>query len=243
MQLWTALMLGFAGSLHCAAMCGPLVLAMPVPPGRLRAHITGKLAYNAGRIVTYGLLGMAFGLSGQWISLAGFQRWVSILAGVAILIGMFGWPRRHATLLISRPLGALKSALGSRLQRHGWTAQFTFGLLNGLLPCGLVYVACAAAAATASLAGGLHYMVLFGVGTVPMMLGLGLAGRALQFKLQFRLRKLIPVSMATMAVLLLLRGLDLGIPYLSPHPNSTDPAKSSCCEVTPEAAPSPSAQR
>lgn len=235
MQLWTALMLGLAGSLHCAAMCGPLILAMPVAPGKLGTHIAGKLAYNAGRIVTYGLLGIVFGLSGHWLSLAGFQRWVSIIAGVAILIGMLGGPRRRATLLIARPLGVLKSALGSRLQRHGWTAQFTFGLLNGLLPCGLVYVACAAAAATASLAGGLRYMVLFGLGTVPMMLGLGLAGRALQFKLQLRLRKLIPVSLATMAVLLLLRGLDLGIPYLSPQLDSGDPANSSCCEVASEA--------
>lgn len=236
MQLWTAFLLGLAGSLHCAAMCGPLILAMPVARGKLGAHIAGKLAYNAGRIVTYGLLGIVFGLSGHLLGLAGFQRWLSIIAGVAILIGMFGTPRRHATLLIARPLGALKSALGSRLQRHGWTAQFTFGLLNGLLPCGLVYVACAAAAATASFAGGLQYMVLFGMGTVPMMLGLGLIGRGLQFQLQLRLRKLIPISLAMMAALLLLRGLDLGIPYLSPHLDSADPAKSSCCEVTPEAA-------
>lgn len=222
-------MIGIAGSLHCAGMCGPLVLAMPATSGRFGAHLTGKLAYNAGRIVTYGMLGLLFGLSGQLIGLAGFQRWVSIAAGAAILLSLLAWPMRNATLIIARPVGVLKSALGKLLKRHGLMSQFSFGLLNGLLPCGLVYVACAAAAATASIITGLQYMLLFGLGTVPMMLGLGLAGQGLHFKLQLRLRRLIPVSLGVMACLLILRGLGLGIPYLSPQLDSSVPADSTCC--------------
>lgn len=229
MQLWTALMIGFAGSLHCAGMCGPLVLAMPATPDKFGAHLAGKLAYNAGRIVTYGLLGLVFGLFGQMLGLAGFQRWVSIAAGAAILLGVLALPLRHATTLIARPVNTLKIALGKLLKARSVPAQFSFGALNGLLPCGLVYVAAAAAAATGSVPGGLQYMTLFGLGTVPMMLGLGLAGRMLHRQLQFRLRKIVPLSLGIMAGLLILRGLGLGIPYLSPHLNSSDPAESSCC--------------
>ena len=112
MQLWTALMIGFAGSLHCAGMCGPLVLAMPATSGSFGAHLTGRLAYNAGRIVTYGVLGLLFGLFGQMIGLAGFQRWVSIAAGAAILLSLLAWPLRNATALIARPVNRLKTALG-----------------------------------------------------------------------------------------------------------------------------------
>jgi len=222
-------MIGLAGSLHCAGMCGPLVLAMPAGSGRFGVQLTNKLAYNAGRIVTYGALGLLFGLFGQLVGLAGFQRWVSIAAGAAILLSLLAWPMRNATLLIARPVGILKSALGRTLRHHGLTAQFSFGLLNGLLPCGLVYVACAATAATANILSGLQYMLLFGLGTVPMMLGLGLVGQGLNFKLQLRLRKLVPVGLGVMAALLILRGLGLGIPYLSPQLDSSSPAEASCC--------------
>jgi hypothetical protein len=229
MQFWTALLIGLAGSLHCAGMCGPLVLAMPASSGKFGVHLTNKLAYNAGRIMTYGALGLVFGLFGQLIGLAGFQRWVSIAAGAAILLSLLAWPLRNATRLIARPVGILKSALGRALRQHSLAAQFSFGLLNGLLPCGLVYVACAAAAATSNILTGLQYMLLFGLGTVPMMLGLGLAGQGLNFKLQLRLRKLIPVGLGMMAALLILRGLGLGIPYLSPQLDASAPTKSSCC--------------
>jgi len=229
MQLWTALLIGFAGSLHCAGMCGPLVLAMPATPGKFGSHLAGKLAYNAGRIVTYATLGLLFGLFGQMLGLAGFQRWVSIAAGVAILLSLLALPLRNATTLIARPVNTLKIALGKLLKARSLPAQFSFGALNGLLPCGLVYVACAAAAATGDALAGVQYMALFGLGTVPMMLGLGLAGRMLHLQFQLRLQKLVPVSLGIMAGLLILRGLGLGIPYLSPQLNSASPAESSCC--------------
>lgn len=232
MQLWTALLIGFAGSLHCAGMCGPLVLAMPVAPGKFAAQLTGKLAYNAGRITTYALLGLLFGTFGQMLGLAGFQRWVSIAAGAAILLSLLALPLRNATFRIARPVNWLKSALGRLLKVRSLPAQFSFGALNGLLPCGLVYVACAAAAATGDALVGVQYMALFGLGTLPMMLGLGLAGRLLHRQFQFRLQKLVPVSLAVMASLLILRGLSLGIPYLSPQLDSTKPAESSCCHKT-----------
>jgi hypothetical protein len=229
MELWTALLLGFAGSLHCAGMCGPLVLAMPAAPGNAMAHLWRKLAYNAGRITTYAGLGLLFGLFGGLLGLAGFQRWISILTGAVILISLAVWPARQTSAWIARPVGWLKLALGRWLARPGALAQFTFGLLNGLLPCGLVYVAALAATAAHHPLAGMQYMLAFGVGTVPMMLGLALLGRSLHFRLHAHLRRLTPVCFGLMAALLILRGLGLGIPYLSPQINSAAPAESSCC--------------
>lgn len=230
MQLWTALLIGFAGSLHCAGMCGPLVVAMPATPGKFGAHLTGKLVYNAGRIATYAILGMLFGAFGQMLGLPGVQRWVSISVGGVILLSLLALPLRGATTLIARPVNVLKRALGKLLKARSVPAQFSFGALNGLLPCGLVYVGCLAAAATGDALAGLQYMTVFGLGTVPMMLGLGLAGRMLHLQIQLRLQKLVPVSLGVMAALLILRGLGLGIPYLSPNLNPANPAESSCCQ-------------
>lgn len=228
MQLLTAFMLGFAGSLHCAGMCGPLVLAMPALGPNLATQVAGRLVYNGGRLLTYGILGIIFGLVGQALGMVGVQRWVSIGAGALILLGLFAWPLRGSSALIARPVARLKSALGGLLQRRTVGSQFLFGGLNGLLPCGLVYVACAAAATTGSVLSGLQFMLVFGLGTVPMMLGLGLAGRFFHARLQGKVQKIIPICLGVMAVLLILRGMSLGIPYFSPHLD-TIAGECSCC--------------
>jgi len=216
MELWTAFFLGLVGSAHCAGMCGPLALALP-PTGNTRAlFLAGRFAYNGGRIVTYAGIGALFGLLGQTFALAGLQRWVSLAAGAAILIGLLVSSRFARGFPVVKAVDLLKSALGSLLKRRSLVSIFTLGLLNGLLPCGLVYVAAAAAAATGHLAGGIEFMVAFGLGTVPMMLAFGLIGPRIQFALRLRLQRLVPVALATVAVLLILRGMAFGIPYLSP---------------------------
>lgn len=227
MELWVAFMLGFAGSAHCAGMCGPLALALPTGGRRGIALVSNRLAYNAGRVTTYGGLGVVFGLIGRSLALAGVQRWVSIGLGVAILLGVFIAKVRMLTLKFALPVGGLKSALGCLLQRQTLASQYAFGILNGLLPCGLVYVAGVGAAATGGLMAGVEYMLVFGLGTVPMMLALSLAGQALPAGFRLRLQKLIPVCLAVVAVLLILRGLSLGIPYLSP--DLAGPGAGTCC--------------
>jgi hypothetical protein len=113
-----------------------------------------------------------------------------------------------------------------QLRHRSFKSLAILGLLNGLLPCGLVYVACAGATATGGLMAGVQYMAAFGLGTVPMMLGISLSGRLIPIALRLQLRKAIPVSVFLLASLLILRGLALGIPYLSPDLAS---ANSSCC--------------
>jgi sulfite exporter TauE/SafE len=216
MQLWTAFLLGFVGSAHCAGMCGPLALALPHWGRGQASFLTGRLLYNFGRIVTYALLGAVFGLLGQGVALAGLQRWVSLTLGAAILIGLLVAPQFANRIPVTRGVNWLKGALGTMLQRRAMPAMFGIGLLNGLLPCGLVYVACAAATATGDVLSGMRYMVAFGLGTLPMLLAISLLGTKLQFALRFKVQRLIPVSLALVGMLLLLRGMALGIPYVSP---------------------------
>jgi sulfite exporter TauE/SafE len=224
MDLLTALILGLVGSLHCAGMCGPLALALPAPGRTRTGFVIGRLAYNLGRIATYCLLGVVFGIVGQTLLLAGLQRWVSIALGVSLFLGLFASRR----LALWRPVTALVAQIRYRmsglLRRRSFSSLALLGLLNGLLPCGLVYVACAGATATGSIVAAVRYMTAFGVGTVPMMLAVGLLGTLMPVGLRLNLRKAIPVSVFLLASLLILRGMSLGIPYLSP-----DLAAGHCC--------------
>lgn len=216
MILSTAILLGAIGSLHCAGMCGPLALALPATGHSRSTFVAGRVAYNLGRITTYCLLGVVFGLIGQSLALAGFQRWVSLGAGSAILLGLLVSSRPSASLPVARAVAWIKSGLGALLRRRSIVSVFSLGVLNGLLPCGLVYAACAGAVTTGGWLAGVEYMAAFGFGTVPMMLVIGLVGQKLQLTLRFKLQRLIPACVALVAVLLILRGLSLGIPYLSP---------------------------
>jgi hypothetical protein len=225
-MLWTAFMLGLAGSLHCAGMCGPLAMALPHPGGGVAGFLASRLAYNLGRLATYTVLGAVFGLLGKSLALAGIQRWLSVGAGSLILLGLLFSARLGAGTPVVRAVLRLKASFGRLLQRRTLSSLGLLGLLNGLLPCGLVYAACAGATATGSLLGAMAYMALFGCGTLPLMLGIGLSGHALSAAIRFRLQQLVPASLAVVAVLLILRGLSLGIPYVSPVLAADDPA---CC--------------
>jgi hypothetical protein len=228
MENWTALLLGLVGSVHCAGMCGPLALALPAGGSSRARFVAGRLAYNLGRILTYALLGAVFGLVGKGFELAGVQRWVSLALGAGILGGLLFSPQLVRANPVTGALSRLKGALGRLLKARSLTALLAFGLLNGLLPCGLVYVACAGATATGSALRGVEYMVVFGLGTVPMMLGIALLGAQLQLVLRFKLQRLIPVSLGIVGALLLLRGMALGIPYVSPKLPAQPAADVSC---------------
>src|ERR1035437_751084 len=226
MDLWTAFLLGLVGSLHCAGMCGPLALALPAAGNSTPTYVLGRVAYNAGRIITYCLLGIVFGLMGLTFLLAGLQRWVSIALGVALLLGLFASRRLARWNPVTSAVNQLKSRMSVLLRRRSFAALAILGLLNGLLPCGLVYVACAGAAATGGVFAGARYMAAFGAGTVPMMLVISLSGKLVPPSLRLKLVKAIPVCVFLLGTLLILRGMSLGIPYLSPDLSGTG---ASCC--------------
>jgi sulfite exporter TauE/SafE len=226
MEYGIALALGLVGSLHCAAMCGPLLLALPIPAEGAGSFVLGRLIYQLGRIATYCLLGLLAGLVGCSAWTAGLQRWLSIALGVAILLGFLLSRRAAVSAPAVRLVGWLKGAMSTQLRRRGFRALALLGLLNGLLPCGLVYVALAYALAQGGLFHGMAYMALFGLGTTPTMLGIGLTGKLVSPTFRLKLRRVIPVGVCLVAGLLILRGLGLGIPYVSPALVAGVPA---CC--------------
>lgn len=231
MNLLPALALGLLGSLHCAGMCGPLALALPMAGKGPAGFLFGRLAYNLGRVITYAVLGVVFGLAGQGLLLAGLQRWVSVTLGVLLIAGLLASRRLALAAPVVGLVNRLKAGMGALLQRRSASGLGLLGLLNGLLPCGLVYVACAGAAATGSWLGGVEYMAVFGLGTTPMMLGLSLGGRLMPPALRLKLRYATPVAVLMLGVLLIVRGLGLGIPYLSPDLTA---GGSGCCHHTAE---------
>ena len=216
-ELWTAFLLGLIGSLHCAGMCGPLALALPVTSGSALSFAAGRAAYNLGRVLTYCGLGVIFGLMGKTLLLAGIQRWVSISLGVLLLAGLFG----SRKLALSRPVSVLvawlKTRMSARLRQRSFSSLLLLGILNGLLPCGLVYVAGAGAVLSDSVLSGAAYMAVFGAGTLPMMLAISGSGKLIPLSLRLKLLKALPISVFLLATLLILRGMSLGIPYLSPN--------------------------
>ena len=226
MDFGLAFALGILGSLHCAAMCGPLQLALPVPSGGGAGRfIVGRIIYQLGRVTTYCMLGAIAGLVGKSIFLAGLQRWLSIALGVAVLAGFFISQKIAMSAPVVRFVMWLKAAMSVQLQKRGFPSLALLGMLNGLLPCGLVYVALAGAAVCGAILASLGYMAAFGAGTLPMMLALSLSGKMFPPAFRLKLRAAIPVGVCLLGALLILRGLSLGIPYLSPDLSSG----ANCC--------------
>lgn len=225
--------LGFAGSLHCVGMCGPIALALPIGSMNSGRKLMSILTYNIGRATTYFALGLVFGLLGLGVVLAGYQQSLTISLGILLLIITFFPFLAKRSDFISRffySLSAkLKSAFASVLGRKSITAIFITGVLNGLLPCGFVYIAAAGATASGSILLGALFMAAFGLGTLPAMFSVSFFSSTLPARFKSRLSNLSPVLAAGMAVLLILRGLNLGIPLISPVMSKENNEEHACC--------------
>jgi sulfite exporter TauE/SafE len=218
--LISALLLGLMGSVHCAGMCGPIAIALPLHGNRLPQKIYGGILYNLGRTLTYGLMGAVFGLLGQGVRMMGFQQKVSIIMGAIMIISVF-FPSLFRNQYSTEKswiswVGKLKSSIAKMFAIRSFSSLFFIGLANGLLPCGLVYIAIAGAIGTGEAGYGSLYMFMFGLGTIPMMLSIAIAGNALSLAVRKKINRLIPVLVVIVGVFFILRGLSLGIPFLSP---------------------------
>lgn len=211
--------LGILGSLHCVGMCGPLFISMPFNnlTGGVRLS-TGIIFYHTGRISTYTVIGLLFGAAGRSFSFFGWQQILSVLAGVTILLVYYSHFLFSKSMIIK--LGALlqpyKFFSRWMYRANGISSFLIAGMINGLLPCGLVYGAAVTAVASGSLLYGSLVMAFFGLGTVPLLTAAVLSGRALNVSVRARIKKLTPIFVSVLAVLLIIRGLGLSIPYISP---------------------------
>lgn len=211
------LLMGTIGSVHCIGMCGPIALSLPVVDNRPFSKFLGTLLYNGGRIITYTVFGALFGLVGSGFSLFGMQQWLSIALGFLIIVCLvlpstfFNRQNMATNFLVQ-----VRQKLAQFFTQRNYQSLFFIGLLNGLLPCGMVYLAIAGAIATATAVKSSLFMAGFGLGTLPVMWSLAFFGTAISLRLRQRIKKLYPYVMFVMASWLIVRGLGLEIPYLSP---------------------------
>ncbi|MBN9336993.1 MAG: sulfite exporter TauE/SafE family protein [Chryseobacterium sp.] len=220
----SAIGLGFASGFHCIGMCGPIALSMGLTKNQKANFYLQNLTYQLGRILTYSILGAVLGIIGQSFELAGFQKYLTVSVGILLIImaiSSFGG-KDFATKIpfVSKALLKVKMKLGKILQRPDYKSRFATGILNGFLPCGMVYMALTASLAAGGIWQGSLFMLLFGLGTFPFMFTVVFLGNFITTTFRVKILRLIPVMMIFLGGLFILRGLELGIPYVSPKPES-----------------------
>lgn len=217
--VFAGFILGLIGSLHCAGMCGPIALNLPLRGNTIVERLISGILYNLGRTLMYGIMGAVFGSVGKGLFLLGIQQWVSIIMGTVMILTVI-------TPFIFKKFNYFKfdfftkylsAAIQKLFKIRSYKGLFFIGMLNSLLPCGLVYVAIIGAIATGNIYYGSLYLILFGLGTLPMMLSISLVGNFITFRVRNRLNRLIPYLVVFIGALFIMRGLCLGIPYISPY--------------------------
>lgn len=221
-MLWSAILMGLLGSLHCVGMCGPIAFMLPVDRTNSLKKFTQIFIYHFGRLLAYGIMGILFGLLGKGIYLFGMQQKLSIAIGALMILIVLIPHRIFKKYNLSGPVyqmtSKVKSRLGEELKKRTPDTFLTIGFLNGFLPCGLVYMALFGSIAMGNALQGSAYMILFGLGTIPLMTTAIYFSSLLKAGSRQKIQRLIPVFVVFIGLLFILRGLGLGIPYVSPKP-------------------------
>lgn len=212
--------MGLLGSFHCVGMCGAIALSIPMDLSTRLALVRDAILYNIGRVITYTLIGVLLGYFGEAFFKSGYQQWLAFEMGILIVIVYFV----PSTLgnKISNWLGLnhltkfIKKGFSWLLQRPSPPTFVVIGMLNGLLPCGFVYMAGATAMLAESMTGGILHMTGFGLGTIPMMFTTAVSGKFISIRVRNTIKGLRPYLAMLLATLFILRGLGLDIPYISP---------------------------
>jgi sulfite exporter TauE/SafE len=216
-MFFSAIILGILGSLHCVGMCGPIAMYLANKSGGSNFNM---FLYHVGRLSTYALLGALAGFGGILISLTGLPEIVSILAGVLLILGvLLGFATKHhlfsghqTSLFYSK----VKNLLPLERFQNSPIYFLLFGFLNGFLPCGLLYTAIVASLAAGTVSGSALYMILFGIGTSPALSVVFHFNTIFSSSFRTKALRWMPVFTLVLGILFVVRGLNLGIPYLSP---------------------------
>ena len=214
---YVAFTLGLFGSLHCVGMCGPLAIAFSNRERNTKSqNVMSALGYNLGRTCTYSLLGLIFGTLGSFLLVADLQKAISIILGVLLIISfLFTVDIDHAISnhkWLSRTYSRIRSLISKMMQKSQEYHPFQLGMANGLLPCGLVYLALAGALATGSVIGGVGFMFLFGLGTLPMLFALTTGIGLFPVSVRKNFRKVLPYVTLFFGCFLIYRGVMVDMP-------------------------------
>ena len=201
-------------------MCGPIALALPKKSSQRIPFVVSRLSYNVGRVVTYTMLGIIVGWLSRMVSISGYQQGLSIGMGILLLLTLI-WSQFQTLLQKMESLPGKLIRQGTNhikrlFSRGGAGSLFLIGILNGLLPCGFVYMALGTALTFGAIESSTLFMAGFGMGTIPAMLGISLAGNLIPVSTRQKLKSWSPYFIAIVGSILILRGLGLGIPFLSP---------------------------
>jgi sulfite exporter TauE/SafE len=213
-------LMGLLGSVHCIGMCGPLMMALPISHRTNLQKIVALFLYHAGKILSYSILGILLGLFGSQFPVFGFQRNISIVLGVTMLLYVLYVfvlkPRHIQWWPLSSVYNLIVKKLSKLFKSNSIFSFLMIGMLNGFLPCGMIYLALSSSLATQNILHGGLLMAFFGLGTVPALMMVAIGGQYMGFAFRRKIQKILPVFIFGIGVLLILRGLNLGIPYISP---------------------------
>lgn len=223
----TAFILGFAGSLHCFSMCGPISLLLPINRKKIIKMIFQNIIYQLGRILSYTILGLFFGIIGHSFSLIGLHKIISIFLGLNILLYVFFYKKifyiKFLNQYLIKIINIFQSYIVYFIKKNNFFSLFIVGLLNGLLPCGLLYIAIFTSISMGNILYGGLFMLYFGIGTIPIMFITTIIGNYIKYFIKNNITKIIiPITLSFVGILLFLRGFGLDIKYLSPSNRSFD---------------------
>lgn len=213
-----ALLLGLGSSFHCLGMCGPLVMAVPMKASKSTNRIFGMTQYFFGKTLTYALLGLLVGFLGISIQAFKGMQVLSVLSGVVIVMIAWGqFSKKRLGVVFQQKMSRITGkSIRKLFQSNLPFKTLFFGMINGLLPCGVVYVALINSLLAGSPTSSALAMFFFGIGTLPVLA----LTKVLSTKLKWNTSRWTPVFITLVGIMIIFRGLNLGIPYLSPKINT-----------------------
>ncbi len=216
-MIYVAFTLGLFGSIHCVGMCGPLAFSLLPGINERSLHAVKKaVGYNFGRVFSYSTLGFITGMFGGALNFSGLQKPLGIAVGVFLIL-LFLFSLDIEKFLFKSPIYSkffsnYSSFFSNQFKGLIRQNSFFIGILNGFIPCGLVYLALAGALSSGNAFKGAQFMMFFGLGTFPAMFALLTSVSFLDFKRKIQFKRILSVLQLFVGIFIIYRAINTNIP-------------------------------